>query len=150
MKTFPSKFGLAFVILMLVFCGKASAENWRAFRSDDNRSHYFDLDSILPISKTVVRVWVQVVYTPAGVAEEVRQFGLNYENLKSQKALWEVNCSEKKMRMISLFRYSQNGTVLYSHQDDTTEWKFHPPGTIAAILRETVCGVLDESQFKEF
>jgi hypothetical protein len=52
MKSFLSKYGLAFVVLILVFCGRASAENWRAFRSDDNRS-LFRFDSILPTSKNV-------------------------------------------------------------------------------------------------
>jgi hypothetical protein len=139
MKPFLSKQGVVFVLLMTIFvCADACAENWRVYFSTGTESSYYDLDSITLISKGVVRVWTQAIYTQTGIAEQVKAFGVEFESLHHSRGLWEISCAEKKMRLLGTVYYSRNGMVLFSSPYGCN-WCGLPPGNIGMKLMQEIC-----------
>jgi len=148
MKSMGDKLGAVFAVLFFIFlCTSARAENWKSFGSTPSGSFYYDFDSITLVSKNVIRVWTQQVFSPAGISQMVEAFGPKYNNLLKQVGQFEIDCAESKVRM-TFFNYSRNGEILASGQYKKGEWEFVPPGSTINALTQTLCGLLTEGQFK--
>jgi hypothetical protein len=91
-----------------------------------------------PSSKNIMDVWTKLEYTEKGITGIVKQFGKHYADLSYSLELWEINCAEKKDRILSITEYSAEGRILYGNSV-----KGRPPAW-KIILRESV----DESLYK--
>jgi hypothetical protein len=150
MKSFSGKLGAVFVVLFSIFvCADVWGENWKSFGSTPSGSFYYDFDSITLVSKNVIRVWTQQVFSPEGVSQMVEAFGPKYNNLHRQVGQFEIDCAESKVRL-AFFNYSREGEVLASGQYKKGEWEFVPPGTVVSTLIQKLCELLTEGQFKQF
>ena len=148
MKSMAGKLGAVFAVLFSVFlCTSTRAENWRSFGSTPLGSFYYDFDSITLVSKNLIRVRTQQVFSPAGISQMVEAFGPKYNNLQNQVGQFEIDCAESKVRM-TFFNYSRDGEVLASGQYKKGEWEFVPPGSTVSALTQTLCGPSTEGQFK--
>ena len=143
MKSFLDKFGfISVVLLSIVVAADAWGENWKALKSDDSGASYCDMDSRVLISKGVFRVWEQYVYTAESVTKKMMKYGSKYEGLKNSMTLWEINCAEKKARIISTADYSHDGKVISKTKDGAKPWPWdsYPPGSLGDRLIQAICG----------
>ena len=92
-------------------------------------------------SQDIVEVWTKSEYTEKGVADLVKKFGKHYENLSYSLELWEINCAEKKHRLLSITAYSEEGNILYTDQAGSRPppWKIIPRGSIEESLYGALC-----------
>ncbi len=140
---FSGKLGILLVVLfsILIF-SDAWAENWKALRSDDSGASYYDLDSVILLSQGVIRVREQYVYTTESVAKKMMRYGSKYEGLKNSMTLWEINCSEKKARILRTADYSRDGKVISKTKEGAEPWPWdsYAPGSLGDRLIQAVCG----------
>jgi hypothetical protein len=143
MKPFLGKLGVVFVALLgIVVSADAWGENWKALKSDDSGSSYYDLDSRALISQGVIRVWEQYVYTVESVTRKMMKYGSKYESLKNSMTLWEINCAEKKARIISTADYSHDGKVISKTKEGAEPWPWgsYAPESLGGRLIQAICG----------
>lgn len=67
--------------------------------------------------KNIVWVWIKLEYTEKGIAESVKEFGKDYENLSYSLQLWEIDCPAKKQRILSINEYSVEGNIFNTKPD---------------------------------
>lgn len=102
------------------------AGNWEYCIESNDSIWYYDKKNITRPTKNIVRVWVQVVYKEESI---------------HSKNLFEVDCIEKKNRILSFTLYDKDGGVKnsYTPQADKLGWKFIVPGSVLEGVYETVC-----------
>jgi len=150
MKSFLCKSGIVLVVVVTVFAyADVWGENWKSFGSTPSGSFYYDFDSITLVSKNLIKVWTQLVFSPAGISQMVEAFGPKYNNLQNQVGQFDIDCAESKVR-ITFFNYSRDGEMLASGQYKKGEWVLVPSGTVVSTLIQELCGLLTEGQFKGF
>jgi len=143
MNLFLGKFVCVSVVLLsIVVPADAWGENWKALKSDESGASYYDLDSKILISQGVFRVREQYIYTAESVTKKMMKYGSKYEGLKSSVTLWEINCIEKKARIISTGDYSHDGKVISKTKEGAEPWPWdsYPPGSLGGRLIQAVCG----------
>ena len=143
MNLFLGKFVCVSVVLLsIVVPADAWGENWKALKSDESGASYYDLDSKILISQGVFRVREQYIYTAESVTKKMMKYGSKYGGLKSSVTLWEINCTEKKARIISTADYSHDGKVISKTKEGAEPWPWdsYPPGSLGGRLIQAVCG----------
>jgi hypothetical protein len=83
-------------------------------------------------------VGVKFEYTNIGVTEVVKTFGDKFNKLDNSKSLYEVNCVEKKYRILELVFYSKDGNVL-DMISYPSEWKYNIRESVSDALDKAVC-----------
>jgi len=140
MKSSPFKLGIIVLFIGLTMFGYAEVwgADWRLYTKTDLHEGFYDAENMIHSLRDIVEVWTRLEYTERGVIETVKKFGKHYENLSYSLELWEINCAEKKHRLLSITLYSVEGNILYTNQAGSRP----PPWKI--ILRESV----EESLYK--
>jgi hypothetical protein len=139
MKSLLGKLGVILVIGLTIFgYAEVWGAEWKFYGSSEKVFYYYDTQSITHPSKDIVRVWERWDYTEKGVLDKVGKFGKEYENLSHTIFLWEINCSEKKDRGLSLTHYDHKGSAIHSIRSPS-EWSFITPESIGEIMYKEVC-----------
>ena len=99
---------------------------------------YYDVQSITRPSKNIVRVWERTDYTEMGVLKVARRAGREFRNLKYSQGLYEINCAEKTLRMLSDTKYNNRDEVIY-YRTSPLELGFIVPESTAENLYKAVC-----------
>lgn len=86
--------------------------HWKFFKSTDLYEVFYHLSRSYPLHKGTVLVWVKLQYTEKGIAEYVKQFGKDYENLSYSLQFWEIGCPVKTQRILSINQYSVEGNII--------------------------------------
>ena len=84
--------------------------------------------------KGTVLVSVKLEYTEKGIAEHIKEFGKDYENLSYSLQSWGVDCRAKTERILSNNRYSVEGNLI-----NTKSAKGRLSESIGKSLSEVVC-----------
>jgi hypothetical protein len=115
------------VLFAIVFFSnhKAFGENWIANgTAKDGIEQLLDKDSITVVSPSVKRVMRKFII-PAKVMINLRKkYALSltgYPAYSHSLSLWEINCNNKTIRILSYFDYDKKGTELDSHGYDNLE-----------------------------
>jgi hypothetical protein len=98
--------------LIIISIGDVYGADWKPYYSNENFLAYYDVQSITRSSKNIVRVWVRSIYTENGVIDWVGSVRKEYENLSYSIDLWEINCIEKRNRLLSWTAYDIKGNVI--------------------------------------
>jgi hypothetical protein len=142
-KSLSVRLGVISVVISLTIfgCAEAWAENWRLYAKTDLYECFYDAENIVRSSEDIVEVWAKLVYTERGVVELVKEFGKHYENLSYSLELWEINCAEKKHRLLSTTAYSVEGNILYTNQAGSRPppWKIISRESVGESLYKAVC-----------
>ncbi len=137
------RFGVIWVVIGLaVFgCSGAWAEDWRSYAKTDSYECFYDAEEMSRTSQVMVKVWTKLEYTQKGVIEMLIKSGKHYENLSYSQELWEINCAEKKDRLLSITAYAAEGNILYTDQAGSRlpRWKIIPRGSYEESLYRTLC-----------
>ncbi len=124
--------------LIIISMGDVYGADWKPYWFSEKFLAYYDAQSINRPAKNIVRVWLKVDYTEKGVIDKVGNLGEKYENLSNTRALWEINCVEKKARMLSETAYDNGGGVIYS-SGSPLEWNFIIPESMGEVLYKEIC-----------
>lgn len=128
--------------------GRIGEKNWRLFDMDSMRDYYFDAGSIKELTKGLVRVKLGTV----AKGNEARNWEIDerlkrglaikgYENYDSSQDIYEINCIEKKFRVLSGTDYDTNNNILSSYNNPSLEWKtVHENSAIMSLIKlKSVC-----------
>lgn len=129
------------------FCDRASGEeaDWKFFSESSTNRWYYDAKSVVS-NKNILKVWGKgVIKDQKGVDEKIKllkKFGgqtLGYEKYSYTLNLFEINCENKKQRIISVKDYDKMGNGLQTATMEDYQWDFIAPGTIIDNLSKEVC-----------
>ena len=132
---------LLFVGLAILGCEGAWAEGWRLYAKTDLYECFYDAEDMIRSSQDTVKVWTKLEYTQKGVIEMLIKFGKHYENLSYSLELWEINCAEKKDRLLSITAYTAEGNILYTDQAGSRPppWKVISRESVEESLYKALC-----------
>jgi len=143
MKSISAGFGVISVVIGLATLGslEAQAWDWRLYTKTDSYECFYDMEDMIRSPGGRVEVWTKSEYTQRGIAEMVKKFGKHYENLSYSLELWEINCAEKKQRLLSITAYSEEGNILYTDQAGSRPppWKMIRRGSNEESLYGALC-----------
>lgn len=132
MRRFSAAFVLVIVCVSFILSGSALAQaaEWRFFHTsgDNSISYYYDAESVVFPSPSIVNVWVK----------------LEVKSKVYSLALWEISCSERKLRTLIKYGYdgvSGGGIVELPNAADMypTRWGYIVPESYEAKLTKIVC-----------
>jgi hypothetical protein len=142
-KSISVRFGVISVVVGLAIfgCAETWAEDWRLYAKTDLYECFYDAEDMIGSSQDIMEVWTKLVYTERGVTEMVIEYGKHYKNLSYSLELWEINCAEKKHRLLSNTAYSVEGNILYTDQAGSRlpPWKIIPRKSVEENLYKTLC-----------
>jgi hypothetical protein len=142
-KLISVRFGVISVVMGLAIFGDAEAwaRDWRLYAKADLYAFSYDAESMTRSSQGIVEVWTKSEYTERGVIEMVIKFGKHYENLSYSLELWEINCVEKRHRLLLFTAYSAEGNVLYNDEAGSRPppWKTISRGSVEESLYKALC-----------
>lgn len=141
MKSSSVKLGVTLVVLMAIFNpAETWGENWKVYGygPDGTFTAYYDENVTRP-SKSMVRVHEKKVFTEKGVSAVVERLGKGFEKLSYSISLYELDCANKKERILSAVTYSDDGNVLSSESVSEPQWHSIIPDSFGEIFYGTVC-----------
>ncbi len=112
--------------------------DWQYYGSTKETFFYYDAESITRSSNDIATVREKNVYSGKGINLMVVNLGENYKDLHHREVLYEVNCKDKTFRRLSLMRYTEDGTVIYSSEHQS-EWRCIIPRSLQVRLYEILC-----------
>jgi len=143
MKSFPVQSVIVSALIGLAIFSNAIVwgRDWKLFAETDLYECFYDANDTAPSSENIVDVWTKLEYTKKGVNGIVAKFGKHYADLSYSLELWEINCAEKKDRILSITEYSAEGKILYadSAEDKLPAWKIIPRQSVDESLYKAVC-----------
>jgi len=145
MRLFLNTLVILGVIGMVVLnCPEVWGVDWLFYGRTDKYSCFFDVKGIHRPSENIVEVSEKQNYTNKGVNFMVEALGKKYENLSHSITLWEINCTNKKFRFLSLSHYSKEGKVIYSWKvlyssGPPEEWSPFITDSLGERLYRAVC-----------
>ena len=141
MKSLLGKLGVILIGLAIFGNAEVWGADWSLYGIAGNGTFegFYDAESIMMLSKNIVRVADKKVYTEKGVVELVENYGKKYENVSHSIVLWEINCEMKMVYMLSLTYYSKGGEILFSQNYDDNKWIFIPLESMIELLFKAVC-----------
>lgn len=134
MKSLSIRVGIILIIIGFTFSNiEVWGAEWKYVDSTEYSIWFYDAESIIRLPKNIVRVWVKMTYTdkvPKGP-------GIKYQEYRSL-SLHELDCQEKKVRILSYCTFYEDGTVRVQEYDDT-KWSYIIPDTVDMNLYKSVC-----------
>ena len=118
------------------------AREWKLYSKTDSYECFYDAEDLIrSSSQNIVEVWTKSEYTERGVTEMVKKFGKHYGRLNYSLELWEINCAEKKDRLLSIAAYSAEGNILYTDQAGSRlpPWKIISRESVEESLYKALC-----------
>lgn len=134
MKSLSGKLGVILIGLSIFGCAEMRGGHWKFFSSTDLYEGFYYVSKSHFLYKGTVRVWIKLEYKEKGVAENVKEFGKDYENLSYSLQLWEIDCPAKKQRILSIDEYSAEGNIL-----NTKRGRSRLSESLAKSLSKAVC-----------
>jgi hypothetical protein len=147
MKTSSLKLKIILVIIGLAIFGYAEVwgADWKLYNYGvtGDTFHYYDAESVTRPSENIVRVWTKTIYSEKDINDFVTKYGQWAKNIGDTRALKEIDCKEKKLRLLSLNVYSKWGDMLMMADESALkefgEWNFIAPETILESLYKVLC-----------
>jgi hypothetical protein len=135
MKSLLGKLGVILIGLSIFGCAGMRGGHWTFFSATDlYEGFYYVPESHLLYKDTTVLVSVKLEYTEKGIAEHIKVFGKDYENLSYSLQSWEVDCRARTERILSNNRYSLEGNLI-----NTKSAKGRLSQSLGKSLSEAVC-----------
>ena len=111
--------------------------DWKYYGQTQIASYFCDVESIIR-QENIGRVWVKAVYSEEGRLDEGRKLGGKYWNLTDSIALLEIDCKNKRHRVLALLVYSMEGKAVISDIRER-ERDFTVPESILESFCKSVC-----------
>jgi len=140
-KFYPGLFSV--LILLLIVSPAISSSDWIIHYTDTNGDViYYNIENR---ENNVVQVWVKRVLSDEGAKEFIEDSKNNglpaegWSRLEHFTSLYEIDCKEKKGRVLSVVIYNKDGKAVYSGSFGKPQWEDTVPGSIGDTFRKKVC-----------
>ncbi len=126
---------LIFGLTVLGFFCRTGAEgaDWKYLKTNIQGELFYDTERITRSSEHIVGVWMKIVYSKEFKEKE----GL--DDLNQTVGLWEINCRDKKVCLLSTSHYSGEGEISPPQVWLPPEWSSIGPGTVMDALYNELC-----------
>jgi hypothetical protein len=129
---------IRFVLIGLAILGYVEAwgADWILIKTTDEGNFLYDAENITRPSKNTVGIWLKLIYS-----EKVKGRG-DLDNLSQTVGLWEINCADKMIRLLSMSHYSKEEEMLYPSSPRillTPDWESIGPDTPLQAIYTKVC-----------
>jgi hypothetical protein len=148
-----AKFGITLIGIWSLFIygyNEAEGAEWKLFQATSTGNiYYYDSTNIKRFTNNFLWVWVRIIET-VGLSEEdlkglkdpERAVGViekaQEKSTGEWKQLFEINCLERKFRVLSATLYNINGSIKDEYEIPS-EWVHIPPGSVTNYLSKIVC-----------
>ncbi len=106
---------------------------WKFLQTNSQGEFFYDPENITRSKGNIVGVWLKIVYSKEFKEKE----GL--DDLNQTVGLWEINCQDKKVCLLSTSHYSKEGEISAPQVWLPPEWKSIAPNTIMDTLYKELC-----------
>ncbi len=132
--------GLALILSLLVFMIPqiSAATDWNMYGVNKGEAYLYDRHT-LKYDRDMVRVWTRLVLSEKSIGDLTNLLGKKYEGVTYSNYLEEVQCTEKKIRVLSIVFYNKGNDVLGSVNYDDSKWVVIPPESIFDRLHNKIC-----------
>jgi len=139
---------LSLVLLILISVNPAAGADidWKFFSESNTNRWYYDTKSVTPSNKNLIKVWAKgLTKDQKGIDEKIKllkKFGgetMGYENYSYTLNLFEIDCENKKNRILSVKDYDKKGNGLQTVTIENYSWDYVAPGTIIDNLFKEIC-----------
>ena len=131
--------GVISVALVLLGSAEVWGEDWKAYGGTNDGVFYYDTENITHPSKNIIRFWHKTIFSETGIAEAVKTFGKDYENLDHSISLREIDCPQKMIRSLAVTYYSNTGAALDYAMNPEAEWQLIDSAAIIETLYQRLC-----------
>jgi len=125
-------FGMV-VALGLLGYSEGYGADWKFLKGNFQGEFFYDKERITRSSEDIVGVWLKTVYSKEFKERE------ELDNLDETVGLWEINCREKQVWLLSTSHYSREGEISPPLSWLPPEWKSIGPDTIMDALYKELC-----------
>ena len=141
MKSLSVRLGVILVGLVIFSYSEVWGVDWKLFVETDLYECFYDAEDASRSAQNIVDVLVRLEYTKEGVTGVVKEFGKRYADLSYSLELFEINCAEKKERILSVTEYTEEGKILYTNsvKGRLPPWKIVPQKSMDETLYKIVC-----------
>lgn len=134
------------VLLLYVSCDKISYE-WVKYHDDNEGNAFFYKKgkTTKDGDRHIAQAWGKEVYSAKGKEKELQsriKDGLSnqgYDKLSYKKCLYEIDCREQKISILSISHYNSDDKILYSGGSDIRRWFEIETNSTSDHLRREVC-----------
>jgi hypothetical protein len=141
------KFVIASIFLFLMgfqlpVYGKYGNGSWNFLEKDEDGIwfYYQDIECPAP-GHSIVRT--KIIYNQNGVLKHVDKYGEGYLNLDRSISVWEIDCSQKKFRLIYTIFYAKDKSIIECYDDEKGKHftlEDIPAGSYIELVSEMFCG----------
>lgn len=119
---------------LLMVCASAAHADW-VFLTQSAAGDRFYVDPDTRKAGEFPRVWIMGNYVSPVVV------GMKKETIRSGKDLQEADCSEGKLRSLSLIAYGSSGGMgeVVQTENDPKSWIYAAPGSINEVIFRYLC-----------
>jgi len=125
-------FGIMIALEILNHAGAYGAD-WKLLWTDHQGEFLYDKENITHPSKKTVGVWLKIVYS------ERFKKGEDLDPLSQSVGLWEIDCQDKKICLLSTSHYSEGSEISAPQIWLPPDWKSITPNTVLEALYKELC-----------
>ena len=126
-------FGPIMITLGILNHTGACGADWKFLRTDLQGEFFYDKGNITRPSKNTVGVWLKIVYS------ERFKKGEDLDPLSQSVGLWEIDCQDKKICLLSTSHYSEGSEISAPQIWLPPDWKSITPNTVLEALYKELC-----------
>ncbi len=118
--------------------------DWKLYGESEISTGYYNARNISDSSKGIVKVWVEYDYKRQGIEMVINKAVMGgvsskkIENLRFMKNLCEIDCQNRRVRILKNIVYDKEGNFLYQSSLGT-EYINIPTNTMYNNLHKAVC-----------
>jgi len=126
-------FGFIIISIGIFIYGGVDGADWKFLQVNVEGEFFYDAENITHSAANTVGVWLKIVYSEKFKEQE------ELTHLNHTVGLWEIDCKEKKMCLLSTSHTSKEEEISAQKIWLPLEWKSIPTGTIMDTLYRELC-----------
>jgi len=133
---------LVFIGFYLLDHGEVWGADWKFLERDDEGIWFYDSENVERHSDNRIRVRIKKNYDKKGVWKAVEKYGTDYMNLDHVLSVWEIDCFQKKFRLLSAIFYSKDKSIIQDYADEKVKYfilEDIPPDSYIELVCTKVC-----------
>jgi hypothetical protein len=139
----PSVFLLSvFLGFYLLGHGEVWGTDWKFLEKDDEGSWFYNSETIECLSNNMIRVRTKKIYDEKGVSKAVEKYGKDYMNLDHVLSVWEIDCLQRKFKLLSAIFHSKDNSIIQDYDDEKVKYftlEDIPPDSYIELVRQKIC-----------
>lgn len=129
---------ISFFLIGLAMLGYVEGwgADWMLIKTTGEGDFFYDAENITRPSKNTVGIWLKLVYS-----EKAKGRG-GPDHLSQTVGLWEINCADKMIRLLSMSHYAKEEEMLYPSSPRillTPDWESIGPDMPLQAIYTKVC-----------